>query len=148
MGVEKDEKTDHYTVLSHKDISADLFAWEHSLRDFGPKYVPEGFEQKVTYEGDNGDAAKLKLDKDIRQYATEAYPNVSYTAEQLKSIGAVYTDILNYVNSKRALWVTQGGVDEEWDEYIQTLEDMGYDDFLQIQKDAYATYKDAIASDQ
>ena len=44
--------------------------------------------------------------------------------------------------------MTQGGVDEEWDEYIQTLEDMGYDDFLQIQKDAYATYKDAIASDQ
>lgn len=148
VGVEKDEKADHYTVLSHKDISADLFAWEHSLRDFGPKYVPEGFEQKVTYEGDNGDAAKLELDKDIRQYATEAYPNVSYTAEQLKRIGAVYNDILNYVNSKRALWVTQGGVDEEWDEYIQTLEDMGYDDFLQIQKDAYATYQDAIASDQ
>lgn len=147
VGVEKDAKTGQYTILRHDNISADLFAWQNSLRDFGPKYVPDGFEQKVIYEEKSGDAAKLELDKSMKQYATEAYPNVSYTTDQLKEIGAVYTDILNYVNSKQAAWVTQGGIETQWDEYIQELKTMGYDEFLQIQKDVYHAYKENITED-
>ena len=141
IGVEKDESSGHYTVLKPKGMSADVFAWKYSLRDFGPKYVPDGFEQKVTYEENIGDALKLELDKDMKQYATEAFPNVSYTIEQLKEIDAVYGDILDYVNSMQVAWVTNGGIEEQWDEYLDTLNQMGYDKFLQIQEDVYNTYK-------
>ena len=142
IGVEKDQKSGNYKVLEAKEMSADLFAWVYSLRDFGPKYVADGFEQKVTYEGNNGDAAKLKLDENMRQYQKEAYPNVSYTAEQLSQLDLIYTDIINYVNMKQASWVTQGGIEEQWQEYIGTLRQMGYDDFLKIQKDVYDSYKE------
>ena len=63
--------------------SADTFAWIQSLRDFGPKYVADGFNDKVKYAGANGDASKLALDKEMSKYAKEAYPNVSYTTDQL-----------------------------------------------------------------
>lgn len=141
-GVEKDEATGTYTVLEPQDgMSADTFAWVKSLRDFGPKYVADGFNDKVTYAGANGDAAKLELDTMMKQYAGEAYPNVSYTQEQLDVLALIYADISSYVGVNQAMWVTEGGIDEQWDNYMTTLEQMNYDQFIQIQTDAYNTYK-------
>lgn len=142
IGVEKDEAAGTYTILEPKDgMSADTYAWVYSLRDFGPKYVEEGFNDKVTYAGENGDAAKLELDKSMKQYALEAYPNVSYTAEQVEVLGTLFSDITSYVGVNQAAWVTEGGIEEQWDSYLEALNQMGYEDFLQIQIDAYNTYK-------
>ncbi len=142
IGVEKDEEAGTYTVLEPQEgMSADTWAWVNSLRDFGPKYVEEGFNDKVIYAADNGDASKLALDEDLKQYATEAYPNVSYTEEQLDTLGFLYSDISSYVSTNQATWVTDGGVDEQWDTYLSTLDQMGYQDFIKIQNDAYDTYK-------
>lgn len=147
IGVEKDEATGTYTVLKPQDgMSADTSAWVYSLRDYGPKYVKEGFENKVSYESENGDAAKLEIDKNMKQYATEAYPNVSYTVEQLSVLNTLYPDISIYVGMKQAAWVTEGGIEEEWDEYIDTLNQMGYEDFLKVQMDAYNSYEAARRS--
>ena len=142
VGVEKDEATGTYTVLEPKeDMSADTYAWVYSLRDFGPKYVEDGFNDKVVYAGENGDALKLELDKTMKQYAKEAYPNVSYTKEQVDTLGTLYSDISSYIAVNQAAWVTEGGIENQWDEYLQTLDQMGYQDFLGIQIDAYNTYK-------
>lgn len=141
IGVEKDETTGTYTILEPNDgNSADTFAWINSLRDFGPKYVADDFNEKVTYAGANGDASKLALDEEMKQYAGEAYPNVSYTADQLSTLAILYTDIDAYAEATEATWVTEGGVEEQWDSYIGTLTMMGYEDFMQIQTDAYNTY--------
>lgn len=127
-----------YEVLKpDDDSSADTFAWVNSLRDFGPKYVGEDFNSKVKYESENGDASKLAVDKDFVQYAKPAFPNVSYTQEQLQNLATLYTDISNYVDSSQADWVTKGGVDKGWDAYNKQLQSMGLDKFLEIQKDAY-----------
>lgn len=136
------KKTDDgYEILKPDDgSSADTFAWVQSLRDFGPKYVEDGFNDKVKYDGNNGDASKLALDKDFAPLAQEAYPNVSYTADQLQTLSTLYGDISNYVDSTQAKWVTDGGVDEQWDKYIKQLDSMGLQDFLKIQQDAYDTY--------
>ena len=72
VGVEKNEDGT-YMVLPPKDgNSADTFAWISSLRDFGPKYVDDGFNDKVKYAAENGDAAKLELDRELAKYAKEA----------------------------------------------------------------------------
>jgi putative aldouronate transport system substrate-binding protein len=141
IGVEKEEDGT-YTVLEPQDgNSADTFAWIQSVRDFGPKYVAEGFNDKVSYAAENGDASKLALDKELGKYAKEAYPNVSYTTDQLNTLATLFTDIDAYVTATQATWVTEGGVDEQWNDYIGTLEAMGYNDFIQIQQDAYSTYQ-------
>lgn len=141
VGVTKDEATGTYTVLEPTDgNSADTFAWINSLRDFGPKYVPDGFNDKVTYEGENGDAIKLKLDEEMKDLAKEAYPNVSFTKDQLNTLATLYSDIGAYVATNQATWVVEGGIEEGWDTYISTLERMGLSDFLTIMKDAYDAY--------
>ena len=141
VGVEK-EDDGTYTVLEPStDDSADTFAWINSLRDFGPKYVEDGFNDKVNYAGENGDKKKLDLDKDLAQYAKEAYPNVSYTPDQLNTLATLSADITAYASTNQATWVTEGGVDEQWDNYIKTLNQMGFEDFQKIQQDAYDTYK-------
>lgn len=140
VGVEKDE-AGNYTVLPPQGgDSADTYAWINSLRDFGPKYVPDGFNDKVTYAAENGDASKLELDKEMAQYAGEAYPNVSYTAEQIQTGSTLNADIIAYVSTMQADWVTNGGVEEGWDAYINQLNAMGFEQFMQIQTDAYNTY--------
>lgn len=140
VGIEKDS-AGNYTVLAPQEgMSADTYAWIYSLRDFGPKYIAEGFNDKVTYAAENGDAEKLKLDESMKQYAREAYPNVSYTIDQLSTLGTLFAEISSYVSTNQATWVTEGGVDEQWDTYISTLKQMGYDDFIKVQTDAYNTY--------
>lgn len=130
-----------YEVLKPDDgNSADTFAWVNSLRDFGPKYVKDGFNDKVKYDGENGDQQKLEIDKDFASLAQPAYPNVSYTQDQLNFLSTSYTDISNYVDSTQATWVTKGGVDKDWKGYIDQLNNMGLKEFLKIQKDAYDTY--------
>lgn len=58
----------------------------------------------------------------------------------MQTLSTLYGDISNYVDSTQAKWVTDGGVDEQWDKYIWQLDSMGLQDFLKIQKDAYDTY--------
>lgn len=141
IGVEKGEEAGTYTVLGPKEgMSADTCAWVYSLRDFGPKYVADGFNDKVTYAEENGDAAKLELDRSMKKYAAEAYPNVSYTAEQLVKLETLYSDISSYIGMNQAAWVTEGGIEEQWEGYIDTLYQMGYEDFMKIQTDAYNSY--------
>ncbi|WP_099469421.1 type 2 periplasmic-binding domain-containing protein [Konateibacter massiliensis] len=140
VGIEKEGDT--YSLLAPTDgNSADTFAWINSLRDFGPKYVGDGFNDKVNLPTDSGDGLKLQLDKELSQYAKPAYPNVSYTNEQLNDLSTLYTDINSYITTMQAKWVTEGGVEQEWDSYIETLKQMGYDNFMKIQKDAYDNYQ-------
>ncbi|HHU71557.1 MAG TPA: extracellular solute-binding protein [Clostridiales bacterium] len=142
FGVALEKEGDNYKLLPPTDgQSADTFAWVNSLRDFGPKYVEDGFNDRVILPTDSGDGLKLQLDKDLSQYAKPAFPNVSYTTEQLNELSTLYIDINSYVTTMQAKWVTEGGVDEEWDTYIDTLNAMKYEEFMEIQKDAYNNYQ-------
>ena len=74
------------------------------------------------------------------QYARPTFPVVAYTPDELDQIGFLSPEVLSYVNQQYAHWVTEGGVDEEWDAYIDQLNKMGVNDLIQIHLDAYARY--------
>ena len=40
------------------------------------------------------------------------------------------TDIKQYVNNQQVKWLMQGGIDEEWDAYLQKLENMGVQKYI------------------
>lgn len=143
VGVEKDG--DRYQVLPPEDgQSADSWAWINSLRDFGPKFVEDGFNDLVDIDDTQGDGLKLKLDAEINQYALPAFPNVSYTPEELNQLASIYVDMSSYVSQTAAKWVVEGGIDKEWDDYMKQLKAMGLDEFMQIQQDAYDRYQAAV----
>lgn len=145
FGVATEKDGDNYKVLSPQDgLSADEFAWINSLRDFGPKFVEEGFNDRVEIDETQGDGLKLKLDAEINEFVKPAFPNVSYTQEELARISAVYVDINSYVTQMASKWVVEGGIEEEWDGYISQLEAMGLNDFMEIQEAAYNRYLDSL----
>lgn len=142
IGTEKNDDGT-YTVLESPDGEADTFAWINSLRSFGPKYVSDDFNDKVDLPEGVGDGLKLELDNEVNDYATDQFPNVMFTQEELNRISVIGVDIDSYITGMQATWVTEGGVEEGWDNYIDTLNQMGYEEYVQIYQDAYQRYIDA-----
>lgn len=135
-----------YEVLVPSDgTTLDTSAWSYSMRDFGPKYMTEEFQQKVILPDSQGDGVKLAQDETNAKYVSDiAFPVVSYTTEQLTTLASLTTDINDYASAQYAHWVVDGGIDEEWDAYLAQLNQMGLQDVLAIHNDAYAAYKEIV----
>nr|WP_256976084.1 extracellular solute-binding protein [Paenibacillus sp. MY03] len=130
-----------YTLMDPPDgTSADAWYWDSSLRDFGPKYVSPEFEKNIKLDPSSGDGLKLQLDGLSKDYVTEPYPEVMYTVEEYEELPTLTTDIESYIKSTRAKWITKGGVDQEWDAYVEKLNDMGLQKLIKIYTDAYERY--------
>ncbi len=63
------------------------------LRDFGPKYVSDDNNSHVDIDQTQSDGLKLKMDKELKQYALPAYPNVIYSQEELIPCPSFHVDI-------------------------------------------------------
>ncbi|WP_461206649.1 type 2 periplasmic-binding domain-containing protein [Clostridium sp. DL1XJH146] len=120
--------------------SADSWYWDQSLRDFGPKYVSAEFQENIELSPESGDGLKLELSKLGEDYITKPYPNVFLTLEELDEIATLETDIKKYVEVSRATWITEGGIDEGWNEYVEQLEAMGLDRLIEIRTTAFENY--------
>lgn len=120
--------------------SADAWYWDSSLRDFGPKYVSKEFESKISLSTESGDGLKMELSKIAEDTVTTPYPDVMYTIEENEERPTLTADIDKYVESTRAHWITEGGIDDEWDSYIDQLNAMGLERLIEIYEDAYARY--------
>ncbi|MHA6481002.1 extracellular solute-binding protein [Paenibacillus sp. strain BS8-2] len=131
-----------YTLMDPPDgTSADAWYWDSSLRDFGPKYVSPEFEKSIKLDPATGDGLKLQLDALSKEYVTEPFPDVMYTIEEYAELPTLTTDIESYIRSTRAKWITQGGIEQEWDSYVKKLNDMGLQKLIQIYTDAFDRYK-------
>lgn len=88
---------------------------------------------------DNEKAAADKLFKDA--YPEEHYPNVFLTMEESKKIAELGNDIDAYVEQCYAKWITKGGIDEEWDDYIQKLNNMKLEEYIAQYQSALERYQ-------
>ena len=128
--------------------SMDTFAWCHSLRDFGPKWMNPAFEENVILPVEEGDGVKRAEDAVNEQYVTldrnVGLPMVHYTDEELERLTTISSDISPYVDAQYSHWVVDGGIEEEWDAYIEKLKEMGLDEYVEIQKAAFTAYKESM----
>ncbi len=139
-----------YSVNEPEDGgSLDTSAWSNSLKDFGPKYMTDDFEANVTLPADQGDGIKLQEDEVNAQYVTTdrnvGFPTVQYTSEEQSTLTTLGTDIYQYVEAQYAHWVVDGGIEEEWDAYLEQLDAMGLQDLVQVQTDAYNAYIETLS---
>lgn len=138
-----------YTVLAPSDGSSlDASAWSNSLRDFGPKFMDPEFYDNVILPSDQGDGIKLAEDAINGKYVTNdrncGLPVLQYTDEELERIGAIRTDLTSYAEQMYANWVTGvSDIDADWEGYIQQLNAMGLEEYVQIHRDAYAAFTGA-----
>lgn len=117
--------------------SSDAWYWDQSFRDFGPKFIEPGFSDKIILNKESGDGFKLEISKISDEYVTEPFPALIYTEEETEELAIIGTDIGGYVLQTRAKWIMDGGIEEEWDEYIDQLNAMGLERLIEIRLDAY-----------
>lgn len=136
------KNTDGSYVLNNppEGTSADAWYWDSSLRDFGPKYVSSEFQDLIQLSPTSGDGLKVELSKLGESTVTTPYPSVMFTNEENEERPTLTADIDKYVESMRAQWITEGGVDEGWDAYVEQLNAMGLERLIQIYTDAYQRY--------
>lgn len=91
----------------------------------------------------SGDGAKLKEDEMMKEFVAKPYPVVNYTAEQSEEISSLTVDIYKYVNETWASWIVNGGIDEQWDAYVDQLNQMGLERLMEIYQEALDVYNNA-----
>ncbi|NLG25876.1 MAG: hypothetical protein GX558_11000 [Clostridiales bacterium] len=123
-----------YSILEPSDpnINLDDWLWKNTMGDLGPCYVSQATQDKVvSHEWING---KLNLDANYEPFfdSSRIYPFVILDRSQTDEIAAIETDITRLVTEKCAVWVSQGGVEAEWDQYLADMEKMGLSRYLEI----------------
>lgn len=65
-------------------------------------------------------------------------PSLAYTKEESEQISELVSEIHWYTRTKRASWIAcESDIDVDWDEYIETLNQMGVQDLVKIYQNAY-----------
>lgn len=137
------EKNDDgtYSLLTNDEGKLqDDYALLNTMRDWAPQYGSEELDTRIKMLEDQGDGYKHKIAEPLEQYLGEQYPMLNYTSEEQRELSTLQADIDSFVTSKQAEWVTNGGVEKEWDGYIKQLKQMGLDRFLEIQNAALKRY--------
>jgi len=73
----------------------------------------------------------------------EYYPSVVYSLEETDIINDHISDIKDYVKQTSSNWITNGGVEDEWDTYIDQLDNMGVNEVVDAWQAAYDRYQAA-----
>ena len=68
------------------------------------------------------------------------YPSVLFDIEEIDRISVLKTDIDAYVEQNYANWISKGGIEEEWDAYVEKLKALHVDEYIQIYQQAYDRY--------
>ena len=78
------------------------------------------------------------------EYITdEVWPRPYIASDDATRLSELRTDIFNTVAEKRAAWVTGvSDIDAEWDDYVESLNRMGLEEFVEIYQRAYDVFND------
>lgn len=72
------------------------------------------------------------------QWAPEEYWHVGLASlEENEELSNLDSDIIDYSREQAVLWITEGGVDEGWANYQQTIRNMGLDRMMEIRQRQY-----------
>ncbi len=70
----------------------------------------------------------------------EFWSNPLIAPDEMKQLNAIDADIRSYVTKTQAKWITQGGIETEWSDYLKQLETLGLSRMLKIRQAAYDRY--------
>ncbi len=91
------------------------------------------------------DDAKWRLDHMHETYLADmnskyVFPNVFMSMDDTNRISQLDTDIKKYAEQMKASWILNGGIEEEWEGYLQKMEDYGLSEYLEIKQRYFDAY--------
>jgi putative aldouronate transport system substrate-binding protein len=91
----------------------------------------------VAEKGSN--LAKNECTAFYRPYLTKYPYNYPwrFTAEEVEELALLQTELVAFIEKTQAQWIDAGGVEQEWDAYVQQLKRYNVDRYLELYKTAY-----------
>jgi len=136
-----------YEILPPASSEYDPFTWKwiNAFADQGPMNISPSL--KI-----NADILGLEeYDKPYEQYVNnisveQLWPRVfiKYTEEDAKTLSIIDTDVGSIIGAKFAEWISSGGVEKEWDAYLQELNNAGFQEALEIRQKYYDEFVESL----
>lgn len=142
--LQKDENGEYVMALPPEGMTDEEYYQQFAPRVNGIFAVTkEQYDTK--FEGIKNDRSlyeKNHLNETLYAPYTEQnyFPKMLLTTEEVEQISLVQTEINNYVVEKMAGWMLNGGIEKEYDEFVEELENMGVRDYIAIYQGAYDRY--------
>ncbi len=125
------------------EVPADLTSgeWTKINTARGPVAILGDYFGTLT-KMEQGGAQRLEIVKEYyNPYLLEQFlPDVNYSVEDTERLNTLKNDIIPYVDEMVAKWITSGGIDEEWDNYLSMLEKAGVEEWIEIQQKGYEAF--------
>ncbi len=94
------------------------------------------YDLSLTYSSEF-DLLRTKYYREEEYTVIEADPVAVYTSDETKDINQIKADIIPYLESTRAQFVTgELNFEGDWDNYINTLNNMGLEDLMALEQAA------------
>ena len=136
VGIEKDD--DKYTVIAPEDISPDEWKWTNALVDQGLMYVSEDLDERMIAHPSM--AERLELDDMLSPYfpkPEDMMPHLLVSEEESSELTILRADLESVISMKWADWISNGGVEEDWESYLEELNKIGLPRYKEILQGAY-----------
>ncbi|WP_040952006.1 extracellular solute-binding protein [Gorillibacterium massiliense] len=136
-----------YSVLPPTDAAMDpgTWKWTSTWADNGPMYISD--DLKLNLGTDMASNIKqtepLKATFDAIDKEKDVFPGmfIKYSTADNSTLGLNNTNLMALVMPKYSQWITNGGIDKEWDAYVKNSEKAGLTDNLKIMQKYYDDYK-------
>ena len=91
------------------------------------------------------DDAKWRLDNMHETYLSAmnskyVFPNGFMSMEDTNRVSQLDIDIKKYAEQMKASWILNGGIEKEWDDYLQKMNDYGLPEYLEIKQKYFDAY--------
>jgi putative aldouronate transport system substrate-binding protein len=137
--IEKNEDGSISYIDPPEGVSRDIFVWENATVSYSPTAFYEEWQDLVPPTQATLD--KVELNDALMPYLPEkVYPNIFYGKDVLDELTPLQTDIDAFILEKVTNWIVNGGVEEEWDAYVQQLNQMGLQRMIEIYTDEYEKF--------
>ncbi|MEE1649903.1 extracellular solute-binding protein [Brachybacterium sp. J144] len=141
------EKTgdNSYRVLPAADgTDPSTWKWTSSLADNGPMWIRDDIEVELPtdLQEANDEAVPLQPAIDNMDLEKDVYPGmfIKMSTEDLNAMTLVNTTLMNSTMTRFAEWVTNGGIDEQWDAYVAEVEETGVAENIATMQRYYDEY--------
>lgn len=128
-------------MLTYKDVDA---IWETTLEGtphvFPRAILDEYYDKYYEYPPDASYVLGIREETYFDYMPAEYYPELMMTSEDATELATYALAVNSIIDERRAVWITSGGIEEEWDRYLSDLESAGLSRYLEIKQKYYDAY--------
>lgn len=124
--------------------SAEGLSFEQELANYltWPGGGYPGLVKEEIFKGLENSPESARATENIKDYVLEeVWPSFTHTLEENKKLGSMGVDIEKYVVEMRDKFISGDVSFSEWDKYVENLESMKLEDYMDIKKAALERYQ-------